>query len=61
MHDELDLLVLVEHGAHGEVGGAVGGEADVIHATHRSLELTWNGEVWREAFRLETSLTWMRF
>jgi len=45
MHDELDrCVVLVEHGAHGVVGGAVGGESDVIHATHRSLEHTCDGE-----------------
>ena len=44
VRDELDLVViLVENGAHGEVGGGVGGEADVIHTTHRSRELPWDG------------------
>lgn len=48
VHDELDLqVVLVEHGAHGAVRGAVGGEADVIHATNRSPELACDGECLR--------------
>ena len=40
--DELDLgVVFVEHGAHGEFGGGVGGETDVVDATNRCCELTW--------------------
>lgn len=40
--DQLDLgAVLVEHGAHGEVGGGVGGEADVVDSTDRCSEFSW--------------------
>ena len=39
--DQLNVVVvLVKHGAHGEVGGGVGGEADVVNSTNRGRELT---------------------
>lgn len=42
MGDQLELLVVfVEHGAHGEVCGGVGCEADVVDSTNRSREHTW--------------------
>ena len=40
--DQLDLcVVFVENGAHGEVGGTVGCEADVVDSTDRCCEHTW--------------------
>lgn len=42
--DELHrVLVPVEHGAHVEVGGGIGREADVVDAADRRREHTWRG------------------
>ncbi|XP_035529099.1 sodium bicarbonate cotransporter 3-like [Morone saxatilis] len=40
--DQLDLkVVLVKNGTHGEVGGAVGGETDVVDSTNRDYGLCY--------------------
>lgn len=43
--DQLDLsAVFVKNGTHGEVGGSVGCEADVVNSTNRCCEHTWRRE-----------------
>lgn len=45
VNNQLDLLaVLVEDSAHGEVGGGVGREADVVNAADRRREDAWRTE-----------------
>ena len=49
--DQLDRSsVLVEHCAHGEVGGGVGGEADVVDSTNRGREHTWKRRSYKQKY-----------